>query len=54
MIQKKPARTWIAGWIPVFPRDKREAFAPEIMLKQEDRADDDTKKSHPALAVTPR
>jgi hypothetical protein len=33
---------------------KREAFALEIMLKQEDGADDDTKKMHPALAVTPR
>jgi hypothetical protein len=32
-----------------FPRDKREnAFVAEIMLKQKDRADDDSKKSHPA------
>jgi hypothetical protein len=25
-------------WVPVFPRDKREAFCPEIMLKQKDGA----------------
>jgi len=25
-------------WEPVFPRDKREAFARKIMLKQKDRA----------------
>jgi hypothetical protein len=34
-------------WEPVFPRDKREAFALKIMLKQRDeiliRADDDLK-----------
>src|SRR5437773_232028 len=27
MIRKSLPRTWIAGWAPVFPRDRREAFA---------------------------
>jgi hypothetical protein len=41
-------------WVPVFPRDKRQAFArrscsnKKIMLKQKIERDDDSKKSHHA------
>jgi hypothetical protein len=40
----------IRGWIPVFPRDKREAFARRSCLNKKIERDDDSKKSHPALA----
>src|SRR5882757_1590029 len=38
------------GWIPVFPRDKREAFARRSCSNKKMEWDDDSKKSHPALA----
>src|SRR6266705_3854971 len=37
-------------WIPVFPRDKREAFARRSCSNKKIEWDDDSKKSHPALA----
>jgi len=44
MIRKKPAPHLMRVGVPVFPRDKREAFAREIMLKQKIERDDDSKK----------
>jgi len=41
MIRKK--------WGPVFPRDKREAFARRSCSNKKIERDDDSKKSHPAL-----
>src|SRR6266481_3714431 len=38
-----------AGWAPVFPRDKREAFARRSCSIKKIERDDDSKKSHPAL-----
>ncbi len=38
MIRKSLPSDLIRGWVPVLPRDKREAFARKIMLKQKDRA----------------
>src|SRR5712691_2915761 len=38
------------GWVPVFPRDKREAFARRSCSNKKIERDDDSKKSHPALA----
>jgi hypothetical protein len=43
-----------SGWIPVFPRDKREAFARRSCSNKKIEQDDDSKKSHPALVVTDR
>src|SRR6266576_2471598 len=40
-------------WIPVFPRDKREAFARRSCSKKKIERDDDSKESHPALAERP-
>jgi hypothetical protein len=37
-------------WVPVFPRDKREAFARRSCSNKNIERDDDSKKSHPALA----
>jgi len=37
-------------WVPVFPRDKREAFARRSCSNKKIEWDDDSKKSHPALA----
>src|SRR5882672_4140823 len=37
-------------WAPVFPRDKREAFARRSCSNKKIEQDDDSKKSHPALA----
>ena len=42
-----------AGWVPVFPRDKREAFARRSRANKKIERDDDSKKSHPALALLP-
>src|SRR6202011_1862418 len=36
-------------WIPVFPRDKREAFARRSCSNRKIERDDDSKKSHHAL-----
>jgi hypothetical protein len=36
-------------WEPVFPRDKREAFARRSCSNKKIERDDDSKKSHPAL-----
>jgi hypothetical protein len=36
------------GWVPVFPRDKREAFARRSCSNKKIERDDDSKKSHPA------
>jgi hypothetical protein len=41
-------------WKPVFPRDKREAFARRSCSNKEPKRDDDSKKSHPALAGSVR
>src|SRR5258708_27926757 len=35
-------------WVPVFPSDKREAFARRSCSNQKMKQDDDSKKSHPA------
>ena len=37
-------------WVPVFPRDKREAFARRSCSNKKIERDDDSKKSYPALA----
>src|ERR1700716_3070237 len=37
------------SWVPVFPRDKREAFARRSSSNKKIERDDDSKKSHPAL-----
>src|SRR5258705_2046511 len=37
------------GWVPVFPRDKREAFARRSCSNKKIERDDDSKKSHHAL-----
>ena len=39
----------IRGWVPVFPRDKREAFAQRSCTNKKIERDDDSKRSHPAL-----
>ena len=39
------------GWEPVFPRDKREAFARRSCSNKKIERDDDSKKSHPALGL---
>ena len=39
-------------WVPIFPRDKREAFARRSCSNKKIERDDDSKKSHPALAVS--
>ena len=38
-------------WMPVFPRDKREAFARRSYSIKKIERDDDSTKSHPALEV---
>jgi hypothetical protein len=38
-------------WVPVFPRDKREAFARRSCSNKNIERDDDSKKSHPALGL---
>src|SRR6267378_4973229 len=38
-------------WAPVFPRDKREAFARRSCSNKKIERDDDSKKNHPALAA---
>ena len=37
-------------WVPAFPRDKREAFARRSCSNKRIERDDDSKRSHPALA----
>src|SRR5713101_1263825 len=37
-------------WVPVFPRDKREAFARRSCSNKKIERNDDSKKSHPALS----
>jgi len=39
------------GWVAVFPRDKREAFARRSCSNKKIERDDDSKKSHPALGA---
>jgi hypothetical protein len=41
----------IRGWVPVFPRDKREAFARRSCSNKTIERDDDSKWSHPALSA---
>jgi hypothetical protein len=41
----------IRGWVPVFPRDKREAFARRSCSNKKIERDDDSKKSHSALGL---
>src|SRR6266852_4585858 len=50
MIRKSMPSDLIRGWVPVFPRDKREAFARRSCSNKKLERDDDSKKSHPALA----
>ena len=38
-------------WVPVFPRDKREAFARRSCSNKKMKRDDDSKKSHRALVA---
>src|SRR5260370_42190918 len=52
MIRKSMPSDLIRGWVPVFPRDKREAFARRSCSNKKIERDDDSKKSHPALAET--
>jgi len=40
-------------WVPVFPRDKREAFARRSCSNKKIERYDDSKKSHPALVAVP-
>ncbi len=40
------------GWLPVFPRDKREAFARRSCSNKKIGRDDDSKKSHRAPGCT--
>src|SRR3981189_2542656 len=49
MIRKSMPSDVIRGWVPVFPRDKREAFARRSCSNKKIERDDDSKKSHPAL-----
>src|ERR1700682_6113567 len=49
MIRKSMPSDLIRGWIPVFPRDKREAFARRSCSNKKIERDDDSKKNHPAL-----
>src|SRR5882672_10040085 len=49
MIRKSMPSDLIRGWAPVFPRDKREAFARRSCSNKKIERDDDSKKSHPAL-----
>src|SRR5260370_15044079 len=49
MIRKSMPSDLIRGWVPVFPRDKREAFARRSCSNKKIDRDDDSKKSHPAL-----
>jgi hypothetical protein len=44
----------IRGWEPVFPRDKREAFARRSCSNKKIERDDDSKKSHSALGQARR
>ena len=41
-------------WVPVFPRDKREAFARRSCSNKKIERDDGSKKSHPALRAFKR
>jgi hypothetical protein len=51
MIRKSMPSGLTRGWVPVFPRDKREAFARRSCSNKKIARDDDSKKSHPALDV---
>src|ERR1700716_2865597 len=51
MIRKSMPSDLIRGWVPVFPRDKREAFARRSCSNKKIERDDDSKKNHPALAA---
>src|SRR3981189_2727343 len=53
MIRKSMPSDLIRGWAPVFPRDKREAFARRSCSNKKIERDDDSKKSHPALVKRP-
>src|SRR5258708_17310389 len=49
MIRKSMPSDLIRWWVPVFPRDKREAFARRSCSNKKIERDDDSKKSHPTL-----
>src|SRR6202165_5405715 len=49
MIRKSMPSGLTRGWVPVFPRNKREAFARRSCSNRKIERDDDSKKSHPAL-----
>src|SRR6202521_6291757 len=50
MLRKSLPSGLTRGWVPVFPRDKREAFVRRSCSNKRIERDDDSKKSHPALA----
>src|SRR6202790_176411 len=54
MIRKSMPSGLTRGWVPVFPRDKREAFARRSCSNKKIERDDDSKKSHPALSARQR
>src|SRR5258707_6054574 len=51
MIRKSMPSDLIRGWVPVFPRDKREAFARRSCSNKKMERDDDSKKSHHARSL---
>src|ERR1700716_3275026 len=51
MIRKSMPSDLIRGWVPVFPRDKREAFARRSCSNKKIERDEDSKKSHSALVT---
>src|SRR6266481_5838990 len=53
MIRKSMPSDLIRGWVPVFPRDKREAFARRSCSNKKIERNDDSKKCHPALGGEP-
>jgi putative Mg2+ transporter-C (MgtC) family protein len=50
-IRKSMPSDLIRGWVPVFPRDKREAFARRSCSNKKLERNDYSKKSHSALIV---
>src|ERR1700730_2183581 len=51
MIRKSMPSGLTRGWVPVFPRDKREVFARGSCSNKKIERDDDSKKSRPALSA---
>ena len=51
MIRKSMPSGAPDGWVPVFPRDKREAFALRSCSNKKIERDEASKKSRPALVT---